>query len=204
MVIRGIKQTLPGVYEITPDAGSVFFLRAAYLSIVSTDVLEESVEFSDEQWADILNAALVFSAERLAMRYLSRAEQCRAGLYSKLIKKDVDKASAQECLDFLEKVGYLNDERFAGAWLRSRSTDHCEGRLRLSVELTARNVERTAASKALDEFFSENDEKQICARALEKYCRLNGSAEGAEKSLIRKGFSYKMIRNVILEYDFSR
>ena len=45
MVIRGIKQTLPGVYEITPDAGSAFFLRAAYLSIVSTDVLEESVEF---------------------------------------------------------------------------------------------------------------------------------------------------------------
>ena len=73
MVIRGIKQTLPGVYEITPDAGSAFFLRAAYLSIVSTDVLEESVEFSDEQWADILNAALVFSAERLAMRYLSSA-----------------------------------------------------------------------------------------------------------------------------------
>lgn len=44
MIIRGIKQTLQGVYEITPLAGSAFFLRTDYLKHLTEEKLLEVAE----------------------------------------------------------------------------------------------------------------------------------------------------------------
>ena len=138
---------------------------------------EKDEEFSEEESEDLLEAALVFSAERLAMNYLARAEQCRAGLTRKLIAKGLDKKVIFPALDYLESVKYLDDYRFAGAWLRNRSIDHAEGRIKLSAELAARGVDKTAAVKALDEFFESTDELELCRRAYSRLLRIKTKPE---------------------------
>lgn len=199
MLIREMVQTLHGVYEITPVAGSAFFLRTEYLSLVDSERLCAGAEFNDEETADILNAALVYSAEYAAMTYLARAEHCRYALTQKLIKKQIDKKAIDAALDYLESVHYLDDQRFAGAWLRTRSIDHAEGRIRLAAELAGRGVERTAAKKALDEFFSEHNELDICARAYRKIRNLKKDTEKIKSSLVQKGFTLKEIETVMKE-----
>ena len=189
------------MYEITPSVGSAFFLRACYLSLLAEENLFAGAELSDEEASDLLNAAVVYSAEFAAMTYLARAEHCRAGLERKLLKKGIEKSAVKKALDYLEQCGSLSDERFAGAWLRSRSIDHAEGRIRLAAELASRGVDRVASKKALDEFFSEKDELEICRRAYKK-CRLfKNDLDKIKASLVQKGFTLKQIGIVISEED---
>ena len=94
---------------------------------------------------------------------------------------------------------YLDDNRFAGAWLRNRAIDHVEGRLRLSAELAGRGIDRLIARKALDEFFSTHDEHELCRIALNKCIRQKKSEDKIYASLQRSGFSIKEIRSVLNE-----
>ncbi|MDY4133185.1 regulatory protein RecX [Treponema sp.] len=199
MLIREMVQTLQGVCEITPGAGSAFFLRKEYLSLVDPERICAGAEFNDEETSDILNAALIYSAEYAAMTYLARAEHCRAALTQKLIKKNIDRKAIEPALDYLEGVRYLDDERFAGAWLRTRSIDHAEGRIRLAAELASRGVDRNAAKKALDEFFSDHDEMEICRRAYRKVRNLKSDPDKIKASLVQKGFTLKEIDAVLKE-----
>ena len=206
MIIKELKQTLSGVYEITPEAESAFFLRACYLHIVQEERLTKGEIFCDEEVEDILNAALIYSAEVVAMSYLSRAEQCRSSLTVKLIKKGINKKCVEKALDYLESIGYLDDERFAGAWLRNRAINHKEGRIRLGMELANRGISRTVAKNALDDFFSTYNEQELCRAALQKYLR-QGSGQNRQKDKIyaflqRSGFSAKEIRSVLDEQRF--
>ncbi len=221
LVICGTRQTSSGVYEITPDSGSAFFLRTAYLSLVKEEQLLPVIGglgasdslyieqadlkpgmqgvFSDEEAQDILHAALVYSVEAAAMTYLARCEHCRASLQAKLLKKNLDAAAVEQALDYLESVSYLSDRRFAGAWLQTRYIDHAEGRRRLSSELAARGVDSEAAKLALNEYFEEHDEAELCARAYRKYLRLHSNPDSDKliSSLTRLGFNYSLIKKTI-------
>lgn len=190
------------MYEITPSVGSAFFLRASYLSLLTEEKLFAGAEFSDEEASDLLNAAIVYGAEFAAMTYLARAEYCRAGLERKLLKKGIEKSAVKKALDYLELCGNLSDERFAGAWLRSRSIDHAEGRIRLAAELASRGVDRIASKKALDEFFSEKDELEICRRAYKKCLLFKKDLDKIKASLVQKGFTLKQVGIVISEENF--
>lgn len=197
MQIAESKQTFPGVYEITPDEGSAFFLRARYLSLVSEDGLEAGFDFDEIMWADVVHASYVYSVEKLAMAYLARAEQCRAGLTAKLQKKGVPRKYIEQALDYLEECHFLDDARFASAWLRDRMINHAEGRGRLAAELASRGIERKQAACALDEFFSENDEQELCSRAYQKLLRIHRDANKIYTSLVRLGFKNREILAVI-------
>lgn len=187
------------MYEITPSVGSAFFLRVCYLSLLTEENLFAGAELSDEEASDLLNAAVVYGAEFAAMTYLARAEHCRAGLERKLLKKGIEKSAVKKALDYLEQCGNLSDERFAGAWLRSRSIDHAEGRIRLAAELASRGVGRSASKKALDEFFLEKDELEICRRAYKKCQLFKKDTDKIKASLIQKGFTLKQIGIVVSE-----
>lgn len=198
MLIRSIEQTSPGVYKLTPDAGSAFFLRTAYLSRLDGGALEAAAggqqEFGEQESLEILDAALAYAAECTAMAYLGRAEHCRFSLAAKLHKKGVGRQAAEAALDYLESTGSLDDRRFAGAWLRNRSIDHTEGRLRLRAELAARGIERSIAEAALDEFFQEHDEQELCSRACKKIAACKRDPLKIRAALLRAGFSPKLIR----------
>lgn len=214
MTLSEIEQTAPGVWKITPSGGSAFFLREAYLSCLSPDVLEQSCRaltaakessaacaFSDEEYADMLSASLAYSAETLAMGYLARAEQCRTALTAKLGKKGLAAQDIERALDYLEGCGYLDDRRFAGAWLRSRAINHAEGRLRLGAELAARGIAREDARAALDAFFSDHDEGDLCRKALERGMKTCRDRNRLFRSLLRKGFTAAEITAALRETE---
>ncbi|MGN0730221.1 regulatory protein RecX [Treponema sp.] len=174
-------------------------MRTDYLSLLDASVLCDGAEFSDEEAADLLEAALAYAAETAAMSYLSRAEQCRFGLERKLHAKGIEKSAVNKALDYLEGCGYLSDERFAGAWLRNRAIDHTEGRIRLAAELASRGIESGISKRALDEFFSDRDEFDICRRAYKKQRLFESNAEKIKAALIRKGFTLKQIEAAVLQ-----
>ena len=200
MVIRGIKQVLHGALEITSDAGPAFFLRPEYLEELEAQKLFEYAQtqnqIPDEEAVDIQRAALTFSTEKAAMSYLARSEHCRRSLEQKLTAKQMDVHSIKKALDYLESCKYLSDRRFALAWLRTRAINHYEGRIRLQAELASRGVDKQAVKEALEEFFQEYDENELCSRAIEKYTRTHPHCDEEKMwhALTRMGFSASTIK----------
>lgn len=143
------------------------------------------------------------AATQKALALLARCEQCRAGLERKLLQKGYSKAVVSGVLDALEEKGFLSDERFARAWLNSRRIGKSEGRTRLLAELSARGISKEVSKKAVDAFFEEFSEEEICAKAARKFLSQGKSGEKLMAAMTRSGFAYKMAANAIKEISNS-
>ena len=200
MIVKTLVETsYSGMFKLTPEEGSAFFIRREYLTSLDFDLIEQGFETTDEQTDELLDAGLTCAVELKAVSFLARAEQSRFGLTRKLIEKKYDKKYIEAALTYLEGRGYLSDLRFATAWLNTRKINHYEGRSRLSAELANRGIARDIANKALDEFFSENDEDEICRKAYEKLSKTK-SDDKLIAALVRSGFTMKQIRSVQERY----
>ena len=191
-----VESSYSGMFKLTPEEGSAFFVRKEYLPEGLFERIDVGLEFDDEETDSLLDAGLTCAVELKAVGYLARAEQSRFGLTRKLIEKKYDKKYVEAALTYLEGRGYLSDLRFATAWLNTRKINHYEGRSRLSAELAARGIARDVAGKALDEFFTENDEDELCRKAYEKLSKSKAD-EKLIAALLRSGFSMKQIKSII-------
>ena len=181
------------MFKVAPEEGSAFYIRKDYLPEGLFDRIDVGVDFDDDETDSLLDAGLTCAVELKAVGYLARAEQSRFGLTRKLIEKKFDKKYVEAALTYLEGRGYLSDLRYASAWLNTRRVNHYEGRSRLAAELAARGIARDVANKALDEFFNENDEDEICRKAYDKASKTK-SGDKLTAALIRQGFTLKQIK----------
>ncbi len=197
MIIKTLVETsYSGMFKLTPEEGSAFFVRKEYLPDGLFECIDVAVEFSEEDADSLFDAGLTCAVELKAVSYLARAEQSRFGLTRKLIEKKYDKKYVEAALTYLEVRGYLSDQRYAIAWLNTRSTNHYEGRSRLSAELAARGIARDVANQALNEFFTEHNEDEICHKAYEKLSKTK-SGDKLTEAMIRAGFSFKQIKSLL-------
>ena len=200
MIIKSIAETsYSGMFRVEPMAGSAFFIRKEYLSAVDFESVVPGAEFDGEAQDELLDAGLISAVELKAVGYLARAEQSRFGLTNKLINKKYDKKYIDAALTYLESRGYLSDARFAECWLHDRKINHFEGRSKLASELAARGIGREVTTVALDTFFEENDESEICKRAVEKFKHQGKDGEKLIAALMKAGFTYKIIKAIIQE-----
>ena len=196
MIIKSIAETsYSGMFKVAPEEGSAFYVRKEYLPEGLFERIDVGVEFEEEDSDFLMDAGLTCAVELKAVSYLARAEQSRFGLTRKLIEKKFDKKYVEAALTYLEGRGYLSDLRYSSAWLNTRKINHYEGRSRLAAELAARGIAREVAAQALDEFFSENDEDEICRKAYEKLAKTK-CGDILTAALIRSGFTMKQIKSL--------
>ena len=205
MVITSIYETFyDGMYKVQVEnegTNSVFFIRQEYLNTLKIENLIKNIEYDKKAADELLDAGLACVVEIKALDYLARAEQSRFGLYRKLIEKKYDKNYINKALDFLEAKNYLSDERFARAWLNSRKINHYEGKTKLLAELQIRGIDKDIATVAVDNFFIENDELEICKKAYEKLIKRGKTEEKLVAAMMNAGFSYKLIKSVKEAYE---
>ena len=118
-------------------------------------------------------------------------------LKNKLLKKEHPIFAIEKALDYIESKKYLDDSRYAMAFLRNRSITHYEGRNRLMNELLQRGIEKKIAAVQIEDFFEEKDEVEIAKKALEKLKRIGKKDDKIVSSLERLGFSNRVIREIL-------
>lgn len=190
--------------EITTVSGPSFFIRTVYLSLIQPEEIVDSAEFLEDKEEELVDAGLCFAVEQKALDYLNRSEQYRIGLTAKLTAKGFSKFHINKALDYLEGKKYLDDRRFAGVWLRNRAITHAEGRTKLAMELASRGIDKAYIKEALDEFFEENSEEEICVRAYKKCVKIKKDEDKINSYLIKNGFSIKLIQKVRDDYGFEK
>ncbi len=185
------------VLEVSFTNGSVFFMRPGYLSLVPSEKIRVGEKFANEFASDLLTAGFAYMAERKAADSLARCEQCRASLAQKLFQKGFEKSAVRLALDYLEDRHFLDDSRYASRWIRNHTIGKFHGRSRLLRELLGRGISKQTADSALNDFFMENDELELCEKAYHKGLGMKKSDDKLLKYLLDCGFSYKMAKNTI-------
>lgn len=178
--------------------GVAFFLRLIYLSIVQPKKLLVGTVLDEYEENDVVQAAKCFEAEKMASALLYRAEQSEQDLIRKLIKKGEDREAIKKALDYLTETGALSDARYAKAYLNSRRTRN-EGRIKKAANMAAHGIDRNISKAALNDFFDEHSEEDMCRNALQKGLKQGKDAYHLSQSLVRKGFTANMVRRLMLE-----
>ena len=134
-----------------------------------------------------------------ALRILQYRFNSEHELRRKLAAKKFDDAEIDEAIERLRDEKWIDDERFAGAYVRTRAAKKL-GPARIKRELSAAGVDRATADRAVAENLDEERTSSDLAEAAAKRRRLMvrrhgkefvGTAEGKSRLaayLIRQGF----------------
>lgn len=164
--------------------------------------LKQGAEITEEKLQELIYDSEYRRAKSRALWYLDRADRTEKGLYRKLCEAGFDKkASAAVVARFVE-VGLLDDRRFAENFAE-RCRDANISPRETVRKLYEKGIPYDMAKETVAE--TETDEEtQIRALIEKKYARKMELENGAEKvyaALIRKGFSFSAVRNVLKKYS---
>ncbi|MFQ5673582.1 MAG: regulatory protein RecX [Nitrospinales bacterium] len=142
-------------------------------------------------------------ARSLALKYLTYRDRSQAEMMNYLATKEIPKNVTREIIRYLKNLDYINDDRFALNWGKSRVKNKQLGKHRLQRELLAKGVPREKVSRALQTVYSHVDEFQLAQSCAEKKMRQceNLDAETRNRRIAqflqRKGFSGQIIFKIL-------
>ncbi|SIQ07050.1 regulatory protein RecX [Halanaerobium kushneri] len=139
-------------------------------------------------------------ARNKAFKLLSYRERTIKEIEDRLRKKDFSEVVIKEVVDFLLENDYLNEERFAEMWIRSRKKHHPRGRKLIYKELKDKGVNQRIINSALNNYLSDQDEREMANHLKDKWLRRrteeDSSSYKLKNYLANKGFSYDLIYKI--------
>jgi regulatory protein len=140
-----------------------------------------------------------------ALKFLQRRLHSRDELARKLARQEYTPAVVSDVLADLERLGYVNDSRFAQTRALSAAEHRQHGRRRAMVELLKRGVERETARSAVERVYEATDSLGIARQLAQKKApalrRLDPVVARRRLAgmLARRGFEYDVVKPVIDE-----
>jgi regulatory protein len=137
-----------------------------------------------------------------AARFCSSQERCKAEVIQKLKSFDVPESVISSIIEKLLAEKYLDDKRFAKAFVHDKLRFNKWGRIKLSIALRQKGVEESVANTALKEI----DEAAYLDILKEELNKKSKSVKGVNKYEIKKklfqfalsrGFESYVIQNVL-------
>jgi len=164
--------------------------------------LYKDMIISEEQLSVIRDKILVRAARERAVRYLTFKDRSEYEILNKLIDAGFDKNIAQNAVNDLKAIGYLDDTRFAMKYLSERIRTKALSKKTLGYELKNKGVDKEIIEKALSEF--EIDDYEVALReGKRKFGKYDLNDKKIEQKLCRfllhRGFSYEIVDKVIRE-----
>ena len=146
----------------------------------------------------------MISAWDKSIELLSRAELSAPDLKRKLQKKGYDRDSIETTLEKLYEYGYLDDERYAEAYIRKYIWQRSEKQI--LRELKQKGIELSDPEELISEVYDEEacSESRILEQLISRKLRGNETPDQKELNrlyayLQRRGFSYHLIRRTLQE-----
>jgi regulatory protein len=136
---------------------------------------------------------------------LSRRLHSRAELKTKLGKGDFAPEQVEAALDELQRLGYVDDAKFARTKAQASADYRKHGRRRAYVELIKAGVEKETARRASEEVFEASDSlkvaRELAAKKAPSLLKLDQQTARRRLTgmLLRRGFSFEEIRPVLDE-----
>ena len=117
------------------------------------------------------------SLYQVSIRALARRARSSAEIRVLLARRKAAKADIEAVIHRLRERGYLDDARFARAFVASRIENRLEGKMRVRRDLAARRVNPKIADEAVRQGFESVDEAELLRQYLERKLRVSKSLD---------------------------
>ncbi|PLR75990.1 recombination regulator RecX [Bacillus sp. V3-13] len=167
--------------------------------------LKKGLELDDLMLTEVHFHDDIRKAYNLAINYLARRMRSEGEVRDYLTTNGVEAPVIKEVIGKLYQNQFLNDAEFASAFVHTQINTTDKGPLQIKRELTEKKVDPRIAEDALKEYsFDEQVETalKLCGKYTEKNKRESFRAVKLkmEQQLIRKGFSFDVIQQVLTNF----
>ena len=187
-------------YYLDLEDGSSIKVNVALIADYS---LYTGRELSDEELISLKEAALSNEIKARALRMTGARAMSRKEVTDRLTQKGADADSAEETADWLENLGIVNDEEYAGMIARHYSAKGY-GIGKVKNELYRRGVPKEYWESALEEI-SGTDESvdKIISLKLKNGENDPKTIKKLTAMLLRRGFTWEEVRHGLERYRVS-
>ena len=142
-------------------------------------------------------------AREICLTAMERRMRSRWELLRILKRKGVQEETADPVLDRLTEAGLVNDEAFARIFVASRQRTRPRGPRGLDADLRRRGISAEVIGRVLEELKETEDPVETARRAVAGNLKSlsqkppTEARQKAEQFLLRRGFGYDVIREVL-------
>lgn len=134
-----------------------------------------------------------------AINFLSLRMRSRKEVLDYLKKKEIEPNSWEEIMERLQLMGYLNDEQFADAYIKTQIQTTEKGPKLILRELKEKGIEGDIAARLIEQYTVEDQVEKAAAlfkKQLKKFKRdsLFLQQKKAEQYLMTKGYSADIVK----------
>ncbi len=206
MRVTDVRTGASGATTIVADGGSSFIVDLDLLREFGLDPksIVAGVELTEEAEAALHSAAEVRKAEARGLALLARSEQSSFMLKTKLLSRGFSESAVCLALERLATAGYLDDERFARSYLRSRLSRRRgrEGPASLEAALRRHGIDSALAASSIAAVLDTEERREALNQAaVEALRRSKGDFVAARSRLVRLGFRASEISEVFENLD---
>jgi regulatory protein len=136
-----------------------------------------------------------------ALRILGYRFNSETELRRKLQRKNFERATVDAAVARLREEKWLDDERFAGAFARTRARRRI-GAKRIVLELRAAGVDDETASRAVRENVNPEEEREQLRAVIARRAKLLATPEGRRKLigyLMKQGYDSALIHQELAD-----
>jgi regulatory protein len=154
-------------------------------------------ELTKQELEELKDTAKLDKAYDRALNLISMRQRSEWEVRTYLKQKGYDSALADTILNKLSIKGYVDDLKFARAWVQNRRLLKATSQRRLVAELRAKRVPDEAAKQALEE--DETDELEVLRGLVAKKRTQTRYQDNLKlmQYLARQGYSYDNIKTVL-------
>ncbi|MFV0439890.1 MAG: RecX family transcriptional regulator [Lachnospirales bacterium] len=171
--------------------------------------LKVNEEISEELYNKILDNIVYEQSKFIALKYLSHRIRCEKEVRQKLIDKDIPEEVIEKTVGFLKKYNYLNDYDFARAYIKDKLHLTGYGRKKIAYDLKYLGIKEDVIIELEETERVFEKEEEVALKLGRKKSKRLDLYDFKDKNkltnyLIRRGFGYDIIKNVIetLIYEF--
>lgn len=177
---RGVSRK--GLTAVSQD-GSSFFIPAALADLWQ---LAPGRELSEDEYIQLEKQAEIILVQHKSVDLLARRDHSVQELRQKLLQRNYSPDTVEIVLTRLQEKGYLDDERFARIWIRSRLRKQPESPAMLKAGLLKKGVDRQTAEDALAA--AELDSEALALQTAKRAASRGSDRQKVVRVLQRKGF----------------
>lgn len=196
MKITSIKQQVK-----RPDRYSVYIDGKFSFALSETELLKQGLyngqELSQDELVALKDDSVKDKARYQALGLVSRRMRSEWELRDYLKRKEYAPEVIEFVISWLAEFGYVDDTKFADAWVRNRRLLKPASARRLNQELRQKRVSDEIISEVLAQ--DETDEKQVLKELIERKRRQTKYKDKIKlmQYLSRQGFNYSDIKDVL-------
>ena len=187
----------------------LFFDEEKYCLLYYNEVRRLGFHEKDEvgqQEFEELNKLLLHRAKLKAMSLLKYQDRTKKELKERLMRAEFPEFITEGAVAYVESFGYINDDAYNRNFIDSRKDKN--SRREIYALLRQKGVDMNRAEEIMEEMYEEHSDQEAIRELLRKKHWDFACTDPKEKQkiygyLVRKGFRYEDIRQVIQVCDWN-